>query len=163
MHTLGTNTVSSAVSIALRTSNNITVATNNAVPIVWGERDGKPDLKRFTHSLGSFTVSVNRKGKYKISVKLNGRLTGSSLSVQNRTDNVVVFLAINNRTYKPSYLYASPYQQSGGYFTVNGVIDEISLNAGDFVALYIYRLVTTGTISIAASEAVMSIEQTSEE
>lgn len=163
MHSFGTNTVTRAVSIALRTTANITVATNNPVPITWGARDGTYENRRFTHTLGGYTVTVGKKGSYKFNVKLNGRMTGSSLSTQNRTDIVVAFLAVNNQTLSRSAMYAAPYQQSGGYFSVTGEIDEVSLNAGDFVALYVYRLITTGTIVITANESSMTIEQTAEE
>lgn len=163
MHSLGTTTVSRAVSIALRTTANITVATNNPVPVTWGARDGTYENRRFTHSLGGFTVTVGKKGRYKFSIKLNGRMTGSSLSTQNRTDSVVAFIAINNQSVSRSVMYAAPYQQSGGYFTITGEIDEVSLNAGDFVALYVYRLITTGTVVITGNESSMTIEQTAEE
>lgn len=63
MHSLGTTTVSRAVSIALRTTANITAATNNPVPVTCGARDGTYENRRFTHSLGGFTVTVGKKFK----------------------------------------------------------------------------------------------------
>lgn len=161
MHIKGTQTVARAVSIALRMTSNLTIATNNPVPIVWGARDGVPDTKRFTHSVGNYTITIAKSGKYKFSVRLNGRMTGSSASTQNRTDNVVAFLAINNISLTRSILYAAPYQQSGGYFTIAGDVEEVDLVAGDFVALYVYRLATTGTIVLTSTEATMAITQTS--
>lgn len=157
MHINGGLTVAKAGSLALRTTTNLTVATNNPVPVTWGEREGLLD-KRFSHNLGGFPVTINETGRYRIAFNTNVRLTGSSLTKSDRTDTVVAFIAVNNQVLSRSYTYGGPYQQNGGYCTLTNVIDNLQLNAGSFVVLYFYRLVTTGTISALAGETNMTIE-----
>lgn len=158
MHINGGLTLAKAGSLALRCTSNLTVARNTPVPVTWGARDGNYDAQRYSHNLGNFTVTVNETGTYKITFNLNVRMQGSTVSTASRTDTVVAFLAINNQTLTRSTVYAGPYQQSGGYVTLTGVIDNIQMNAGNFVVLYLYRLVTTGTITARANEMTMSIE-----
>lgn len=158
MHINGGLTLAKAGSIALRTTTALTVATNTAVALTWGAREGNYDTRRYTHNLGSFTVTVNQTGTYKITFNMNVRMTGSSLSTQNRTDTVVAFLAVNTQTLPRSYTYGAPYQQSGGYVTLSNTIDNLQLNAGAVVSLYVYRLITTGTISLLSGESNMTIE-----
>lgn len=157
MHINGGLTVARSGAISLRTTSALTVATNNPVPVTWGAREGTLD-KRYTHNLGSFTVTINETGRYKISFNTNVRLSGSSLTKSDRTDTVVAFIAVNNQAISRSYAYGGPYQQSGGYCTLTNVIDNLQLSAGSFVVFYFYRLVTTGTISALSGETNMTIE-----
>ncbi len=158
MHINGGLTLAKAGSLALRTTGAVSVATNNPVAIVWGAREGNLDTRMYTHNLGSFTITVNQTGRYKIAFNMNVRMTGSSLSTASRTDTVVAFIAVNNQTVSRSQTYGAPYQQSGGYVTLSNILDNIQLNAGATVVLYVYRLITTGTISTISGETNMTIE-----
>lgn len=158
MHINGGLTLAKAGSIALRTTSALTVATSSAVALTWGARDGNLDTRMYTHNLGSFTVTVNQTGRYKIMFNLNVRMTGSTLTTASRTDTVVAFLAINTQSLARSNTYGAPYQQSGGYVTLTNTIDNLQLNAGSVVSLYVYRLISTGTISLLSGESTMTID-----
>lgn len=147
-----------ANSIVLKNTLTISVATNQPIPVVWGEVEGQPNAKLFSHIKGRSEIVSKMSGRVKIGFKLNCTLTGSSGSPTNRADTVVAFLSINDLSVDRSVSYGSLYEVGGGLTSITADIDNLSIKPNDVIKLYLYRLAQNGTIVMRPSEASISIE-----
>ena len=149
-----------ANSIVLRTTTNISIATNQPIPIVWGEVDGQPNAELFSHVKGRSDITSLMLGRVKISFKINCTLSGASGVQATRADTVVAFLALNEISIDRSVSFVPLYQQGGGLTTMSTDIDNVSVKPKDTLKLYVYRLTNNGTIRMAPADVTMSIELT---
>jgi hypothetical protein len=149
-----------ANSIVLKNTLTISVATNQPIPVVWGEVEGQPNAKLFSHIKGRSEIVSRMSGRIKIGFKLNCTLTGSKGSSSNRADTVVAFLAINNVSVDRSVSYGSLYEVGGGLTSIISELDNLNINTNDVIRLYLYRLTNNGTIVMRPNEASISIELT---